>query len=91
MIFTYRPMQPEDILECVKIMASHPVFGPRYGRDIDLPPEAWLCLLQSEPKITAVFRSGENARAPIVGAGALTPLRPCSTSSSSSTEAARFT
>ena len=38
MIFTYRPMQPEDIPECVKIMAGHPVFGPHYGRDIDLLP-----------------------------------------------------
>jgi hypothetical protein len=32
MIFTHRPLQPEDIPECVKIMASHPVFGPRYVR-----------------------------------------------------------
>ena len=64
MVLIYRPLQPEDIPECVKIMASHPVFGPRYGRDIDLLPEAWLCLLQSEAKITAVFRSGEDARAP---------------------------
>jgi hypothetical protein len=31
-------MQPEDIPECVKIMAGHPVFGPHYGRDIDLLP-----------------------------------------------------
>jgi hypothetical protein len=34
MIFAHRLMQPEDIPEGVKIMASHPVFGPRYGREI---------------------------------------------------------
>ena len=55
MIFTHRPMQPEDIPECVKIMASHPVFGPRYGRDIDLLPEAWLCLLQYEARSPPSF------------------------------------
>ena len=41
MIFAHRPMQPEDVPECVKIMAAHPVFGPRYGREIETLPEAW--------------------------------------------------
>ena len=59
MIFTHRPMQPEDIPECVKIMGTHPVFGLRYGREIETPPEAWLRLLQSEAKIVAVFRASE--------------------------------
>ena len=69
MIFTHRPMQPEDIPECVNIMASHPVFGPRYGRAIELLPEAWLRLLQSEARITAVIRAGEGPLAPIVASG----------------------
>jgi hypothetical protein len=68
-------MQPEDIPECVKIMASHPVFGPRYGRDIDLLPEAWLRLLQSEAKITAVIQTETmNTAAPGYTAD---PRRPC--------------
>ena len=61
MIFTHRPMQPEDIPESVKIMASHPVFSPRYGRDIDLLPKA--ALPAPVRSITAVFRSAEDARA----------------------------
>lgn len=68
-------MQFEDIPECVKIMASHPVFGPRYGRDIELLPEAWCRLLQSEAKITAAIRAGEGPRAPIVVAGVTAIVR----------------
>ena len=75
MIFTHRPMQPEDVPECVEIMASHPIFGPRYGRDIDLLPEAWVRLLQSEAKITAVIRAGEGPRAAIVAAGVTSIVR----------------
>ena len=60
MIFTHRPMQPEDIPESVKIMAPS-VFGPRYGRDIDLLPKA--ALPAPVRSITAVFRSAEDARA----------------------------
>jgi hypothetical protein len=69
MIFTHRPMQPEDIPECVDIMARHPIFGPRYGRELEILPEAWLRLLQSEAKITAVFRAGKGPGAAIVGTG----------------------
>ena len=75
MILTHRPMQPEDVPECVKIMASHPVFGPRYGRDINLLPDAWLRLLQSEAKITAVFCAGEGPRTTIVGTGVTAIVR----------------
>ena len=75
MILTHRPMQPEDVPECVKIMASHPVFGPHYGRDINLLPDAWLRLLQSEAKITAVFCAGEGPRTTIVGTGVTAIVR----------------
>ena len=37
-----RPMRPEDIPECVDIVASNPVVGPRYGATIKHLPEAWL-------------------------------------------------
>ena len=75
MIFTHRPMQPEDVPECVKIMAAHPVFGPRYGREIEILPKAWLRLLQSEAQITAVIRAGDGPRGPIVGAGVTSIVR----------------
>ena len=75
MIFTHRPMQPEDVPECVKIMASHPIFGPRYGREIETLPEAWLRLLQSEAQITAVFLADEGPGAAIVGAGVTSIVR----------------
>src|SRR4051794_32409594 len=38
----HRRMQPEDIPECVDIVARHPVVGPRYGQTIELLAEAWL-------------------------------------------------
>jgi len=68
-------MQPEDIPECVNLMARHPIFGPRYGRDIDLLPEAWLRLLKTEARITAVVRAGEGSHAPIVGVGVSSIVR----------------
>ena len=75
MIFAHRPMQPEDVPECVKMMAAHPVFGPRYGREVEILPKAWLRLLQSEAQITAVFRAGEGPRTTIVGAGVTSIVR----------------
>ena len=75
MIFAHRPMQPEDVPECVKMMAAHPVFGPRYGREIEILPKAWLRLLRSEAKITAVFLAGEGRGAAIVGAGVTSIVR----------------
>ncbi|HXA64505.1 MAG TPA: hypothetical protein VNV82_05090 [Bryobacteraceae bacterium] len=68
-------MQPEDIRECVNIIANHPVVGPRYGPTIKDLPEAWLRLLHSEAQITAVVRAGEGPRAPIVIAGVTAIVR----------------
>jgi hypothetical protein len=56
-------MQPEDIPECVDIVANHPVLGPRYGPAIDHLAEAWVRLLQSEACITSVFHTGEGSDA----------------------------
>jgi hypothetical protein len=57
----HRPMRPKDVGECARIIAAHPVIGPRYGSAIaDLRP-AWLRLLKSEAKramvIEEVYRS----------------------------------
>jgi hypothetical protein len=60
-MFRHRRMTPEDVGECVEIVAAHPVIGPRYGKRIgDLCP-AWLRLAGSEAMRTAVL---EDARAP---------------------------
>jgi hypothetical protein len=61
----HRAMQPEDIPECVEVLANHPVIGPRYGPAIEHLPEAWLRLLQCEAGITTVFHADESSRAPI--------------------------
>jgi hypothetical protein len=61
----HRAMRPEDIRECVDIVASHPVIGPRYGAAIADLPEAWLRLLQCEAKAAMVFQVEEGSRAPI--------------------------
>jgi hypothetical protein len=58
-------MQPEDIRECVDMVANHPVIGPRYGPDIGILPEAWLRLLDCEPHFAAIFYADEGLRAPI--------------------------
>jgi hypothetical protein len=58
-------MHPEDIPECVGIIANHPVIGPRYGSTIGSLPEAWFHLLQSEAKVAVVVQAGESPRAPI--------------------------
>jgi hypothetical protein len=61
----HRPMQPDDIRECVEILANHPVIGPRYGPAIENLPEAWLRALECEATISAVVRAGDGSRAPI--------------------------
>src|ERR1700674_2623056 len=54
MSIRHRPMRPDDVDECVKIVAAHPILGRRYGSAIaDLRP-AWLRLLSSNGFCSAV-------------------------------------
>ena len=55
-------MQPKDVRECVEIVASHPVVGPRYGAAIADLPKAWLRLLTSDAMLTGVFEETEGGR-----------------------------
>jgi hypothetical protein len=55
----WRPMQTKDVRECVEIVASHPVIGPRYGAAIVDLPKAWLRLLSSDAVLTGVFEEPE--------------------------------
>ena len=55
----HREMRPEDIPECMEIVANHPIIGPRYGTDIHLLPEAWLQILSCEAAMPAVIRADD--------------------------------
>ena len=65
----HRPMRPEDIRECVDIVANHPVIGPRYGATIEHLPEALLRLLQCEAGIAVVVHAEEDGHPPICFSG----------------------
>ena len=64
-----RPMRPEDVAECARIVAAHPVIGPRYGSAIaDLRP-AWLRLLSCEGKCAMVLEEVNGSHATICFVG----------------------
>ncbi len=48
MSIRHRPMQPQDVQECLQIVAAHPFVGPRYGDAIPDLGSAWLHLLASD-------------------------------------------
>jgi hypothetical protein len=58
----WRPMQPKDVRECVEVVASHPVIGPRYREAIADLAKAWLRLLTSDAMLTGVFEETEGGR-----------------------------
>jgi hypothetical protein len=65
----HRLMQPRDVPECAKIIATHPVIGPRYGTAIaDLRP-AWLQLLDCEAQATLVLEELDGPHATICFVG----------------------
>jgi hypothetical protein len=69
MSLRYRPMGLKDVDECVRIVAEHPVLGPRYARAIvDLRP-AWLRLLDCRAKSAVVFEEVERTRVTRCGFG----------------------
>jgi hypothetical protein len=61
----HRSMQPEDIPECVQLLMSHPVIGPRYEPVIEHLPEVWLRLLGSDATGSALFYADDGPRPPI--------------------------
>ena len=65
----WRPMQANDVARCAKIIATHPVIGPRYGSAIKDLPRSWLRLLGSEAMTTAVFEEVEKGRVTLAGVG----------------------
>lgn len=69
MAFTYRPMRPKDVRECIEIVAAHPVVAPRYGADISILGKVWLGLLGQEAFRPVVFEETRNSHAGIIGVG----------------------
>jgi hypothetical protein len=62
-------MRAGDVAECARIIAEHPVIGPRYGKAIrDLAP-AWLRLLKCEAQVAAVMEEINGFRATICFVG----------------------
>jgi hypothetical protein len=62
-------MQPEDVRECVEIIAKNPVISARYGSAISDLPAAWLRMLSSGAGDGWVFHAEECQRAPICMVG----------------------
>ena len=63
----YRAMQPNDVRECVEIIAQHPVIGSRYGSAIADLQSAWLHVLSSEAATAVVLHAEEGVGKPICG------------------------
>jgi len=62
-------MRPKDVKECVEIIATHPVIGPRYGKTIECLAPAWLKLLGSEAMHATVIEAEEDGQARICFVG----------------------
>ena len=65
----HRQMRPKDVHECVEIIATHPVIGPRYGKTIEHLGPAWLQLLGREAMRTSVIEFEEDGQATICFVG----------------------
>ena len=64
-------MRPQDVPDCVEMIAAHPIVGPRYGSAISHLRPAWLRLLSSDGFCsTAIIEEVvEGARSRILGIG----------------------
>jgi hypothetical protein len=66
----HRPMRQKDVVECIGIVAEHPVLRARYrGRATTDLCQAWLRLLGSEGMKTSVFEESEGTHAAFRGFG----------------------
>jgi hypothetical protein len=65
----HRPMRPKDVAECARIIAAHPVIGPRYGSAIAELRPAWLRLLDCEAKRASIVEEVDGSHATICFVG----------------------
>ncbi len=69
MALRHRPMRPNDVRECVEIVAAHPVICPRYGSAIRDLPRVWLGLLGREAFRAVVFEDSRDSQVRTMGVG----------------------
>ncbi len=69
MSIRYRPMESKDIATCAAVIASHPVFRPRYGETISHLGAAWQKLLGADSFVSTVFEEVREAKPTVLGAG----------------------
>ena len=71
MSIRHRPMQPNDVRECVEMVAAQPFVGPRYADSISNLRSAWLLLLSSGGfcSTSVVEEDLEGARSRMLGVG----------------------
>ncbi len=65
----WRPMRSKDVRECVEIVATHPVLGPRYGPVIAELKAVWLGLLGREAIRAVVFEDVQDSSIKKMGVG----------------------
>lgn len=65
-----RAMRPKDVAGATRILASHPVIGPRYQTSFDQLRSAWLQLLGCEAFSGIVFEEFEGDTSRLVAAAA---------------------
>ncbi len=65
----WRPMRSKDVRECVEIVATHPVLGPRYGPAIADLKVVWLGLLGREAFRAVVFEEVQGSSIRRMGVG----------------------
>jgi hypothetical protein len=68
-------MEPSDIGQCIGLLTNHPGIRSRFGDLIEVLPEAWLSLLESNFGLATVFFADETAGAPICIAGITAVVR----------------
>lgn len=69
MALRHRPMQPRDVDECVAIVATHPVIGPRYRNGIADLRRAWLDLHGRLAHTAVVLEEGDGRNWRACGVG----------------------
>jgi len=65
----HRAMQQQDVAECARLIASHPILRSRYGDAIRHLGPAWLRLLGSDAFVPCIFEDVQGSKPKLLGAG----------------------
>src|SRR5258708_20505807 len=69
MALRFRSMRPNDVKECVEIVKTHPLLGPKYGSAIRDLRSVWLSLLGREAFRGFVFEDAKDSQVRTAGVG----------------------